>query len=78
MVQVHGCASKVEEVSKFHETRDTKLPIVTFLSQANMHLISHALVCRPSALARAYKQTYTFQTQQKEMVGLSGMAGWSN
>ena len=41
-------------------------------------LISHALVCRPSALARAYRQTYTFQTQQKGMVGLSGMAGRSN
>ena len=41
-------------------------------------LISHALVCRPSASARAYRQTYTFQTQQKGMVGLSGMAGRSN
>ena len=41
-------------------------------------LISHTLVCRPSASARAYRQTYTFQTQQKGMVGLSGMAGRSN
>ena len=41
-------------------------------------LISHALVCRSSASARAYRQTYTFQTKQKGMVGLSGMAGRSN
>ena len=48
------------------------------LTRSLRALISHALVCRPSASARAYRQTYTFQTQQKGMVGLSGMAGRSN
>ena len=38
MVQMHGCASKVEEVSTFHETWDTKIAILTFLSQANIHI----------------------------------------
>ena len=42
MVQMHGCASKVEEVSTFHETRDTKIAILTFLSQANIHLKEQA------------------------------------
>ena len=38
MVQMHSCATKVEEVSTFHETLDTKIAILTFLSQANIHL----------------------------------------
>ena len=49
-----------------------------FSSIILMALIPHALVCRPSASARAYRQPYTFQTQQKGMVGLSGMAWRSN
>ena len=40
MVQIHGCATKVEEVSTFHETWDAKIAILTFLSQANIHFIT--------------------------------------
>ena len=39
MVHIHGCASKVEEVSTFHETCDIKITMLTFLSQANIYIV---------------------------------------
>ena len=47
IVQIHNCTARVDRVSTYHETSDTKLAILTFLNQTNIHTI---IILSPSLI----------------------------